>query len=143
MKVLSPYFLLTSFFCWRASLEGDPASSAVFLQSCILLIGTIALIGGSCQIIDHGAVQQLVTSPFLLLAALFGFRCHDATPRSALTPYVGNLYTAPLPLWQVHNGAGLLCLGCQHLSAERKSEGGKGSSQAQAEKGGHQEGWHF
>lgn len=81
--------------------------------------------------------------PILLVAAFF---CADAMmrrPLSALTPYVGNLYTAPLPLWQLHNRAGLLCLGCQHLSAERKSEGGKGSSQAQAEKGGHQEGWHF
>lgn len=76
-------------------------------------------------------------------SGIFQCQCHDATPHSALTPYVANLYTAPLPLWQLHNRAGLLCLGCQHLSAERKSEGGKGSSQAQAEKGGHQEGWHF
>lgn len=69
------------------------------------------------------------------------------TARIALAPCVGNLCTALLPLWQLHNRAGLLCLGCQHLSAERKREGGKESERAlrhrERKGGGHWEGWHF
>lgn len=45
------------------------------------------------------------------------------TLRSALPPDVGNLRTVMLPPWWFHNGVGLWCLDCQHLSAERKWEG--------------------
>lgn len=85
-----------------------------------------------------------------LVAVMFGSPATAGSHGFALTPYVGKpLQSSAVPQLCFDSRAGLLCPGCQHLSAEsevrtERQRGGRVRDREKSQaKGNERESWHF